>query len=552
MRLPDQWNMCSRTILIDYPYSFACWGAMIAVGLDSGEVVIFDVITGRRTSVLSSHTDSVWSLSFSPDGSLLASGGEDNTVKLWDIQTGGLIRTFSGHLHPIRAISISSDCTTVASGAWDGTVHLWNIRTGNCHTVEGYGYPVTAISFSPTNSQCFVSSLSSSSNNTVQQWNTDGSKIGPPSYEPDEVEDIAYTPDGIQFISCGGSAATVRNSESGVTVVKLNAPADQFHCCCFSPDGKFIACAAGKTIYIWGITNSGAHLVGNLVGHSSNPMFLAFSSSSSLISGSDDKTVKIWQSSGFLLDSAVSEDAFMSLALASIRSVSVFEKDGVVITSDSSGMVRTWDLKTGRCKSSFLTPIKGIQDIHLAGDTLIGVVSQNPGYDGDYSVWDVGKGQLLKTLTGGLGNELRISGDGSRIFGLGYERIHCVSVETGEHLQSIHYDKYHKETDGLVVHNTQVWIEGTNEIGWDFGGQEATPFSLTKEFPGCLHLGYFHKPKTGTKPPWIQDTITRRLVFHLPERYLGPNTKKRLHGQYLVMGSLSGELVIIDFGTICH
>lgn len=552
MRLPDQWDMCSRIISIDYPYSLAYWGVMIAVGLDSGDIALFDVITGRRKSVLSSHTDPVWSLSFSPDGSLLASGGEDNTVKLWDIQTGGLVRTFSGHLRSIRATSISSDCTTIASGAWDGTVHLWNIRAGNCHTVEGHGDPVTTISFSPINSQHFVSSLSSQSDCTVQQWNTDGCKVGEASHEADEVGCIAYTSDGAHFVSCGGTVATVRNSESGKMVVKLNAPTDEFHCCCFSPDGRFVACAAGEMIYVWSITKSEAHLIGNLVGHSSTIIFLAFSSPSSLISGSEDNTVRTWQSVSFLLNPVISGNIPTSVAPAPIKSVSVFEKDDIVIISDSAGMVRTWDLKTGICKSSFSTPIKGIQDVHLAGDTLIGVVSQDPEVDGDYNIWDVGKGQLLRAIPIRLGDGLRISGDGFRIFGTHYNMIQCVSVETGEHLHTIDcFEEYGTEA-GLVVHGTKVWIEGTNEMGWDFGGKEVTTFSLFKEFPGRLFLGYSNKSKTGIKPPWVQDTVTGRLAFHLPERYLGPSTKKRLHGQYLVMGSPPGEVVIIDFGSVCH
>ena len=83
-------------------------------------------------------------------------------------------------------------------------------------------------------------------------------------------------------------------------IAKLDAPTGLFHCCCFSPNGRFVACGVDHTIYIWDITSPDAYLVKKLVEHSGDVWAIAFSTSSSLISGSRDGSVKIWQSSGFL------------------------------------------------------------------------------------------------------------------------------------------------------------------------------------------------------------------------------------------------------------
>jgi len=74
--------------------------------------------------------------------------------------------------------------------------------------------------------------------------------------------------------------------------------------------------------------------------------------------------VKFWQigTSPTLTGQIVTDGEPALLTLVVIESVNLFAKDSVVVTSDSSGVVKTWDIATGRCKSSFSTPAKGPQD----------------------------------------------------------------------------------------------------------------------------------------------------------------------------------------------
>lgn len=63
----------------------------------------------------------------------------------------------------------------------------------------------------------------------------------------------------------------------------------------FSPDGRLVTVAAGSVAYIWDITSSDLCLIKTLVGHLEDINALAFFSLSSLISVSNDKSVKFWQ-----------------------------------------------------------------------------------------------------------------------------------------------------------------------------------------------------------------------------------------------------------------
>jgi len=317
--LPDEWDTCPRTIFFDVqPLALAYRGDVIAVGSTSNEVVILDAITGSRNSLFSGHTNTISSLAFSSDGMLLVSGSKDKTVKLWDVQTGGTVKTFSDHTSAVSSVSISPDRTMVVSGSRDGMIYLWDIETGErLHLATRHWSEVTAVSFQPTNSQRFISS---STDSTVQQWDIDGHMVGHPHLEADEVAHVTYSLDGTCFVSCGGTAATVRDSESGGEVVKLQSPKQIFRYCSFSPNGRFVACAAADEIHVWDITSVEPHLIGNFVGHTEDIISIIFSSS--LISGSKDRSVKFWQigTSPKLMNSTMTGDMPMLLASAAIES----------------------------------------------------------------------------------------------------------------------------------------------------------------------------------------------------------------------------------------
>jgi len=148
--LPVEWGECLCTVTLDVsPLAVVCWKDIIAVGCYNGAIAVLDRATGSQRAVLSGHTDSVRSVTFSLDGTLLVSGGGDMTVKLWDIQTGGVVKTFHGHTDSIISVSISANCTMIASASNDKTIHLWDILVGECHHVIEQQERVYHVSFSP-------------------------------------------------------------------------------------------------------------------------------------------------------------------------------------------------------------------------------------------------------------------------------------------------------------------------------------------------------------------------------------------------------------------
>ncbi len=60
-------------------------------------VKLWSVESQKEVATLQGHSESILSVSFSPDGKYLASGSLDNTVKLWSVELQKELSTLQGH-----------------------------------------------------------------------------------------------------------------------------------------------------------------------------------------------------------------------------------------------------------------------------------------------------------------------------------------------------------------------------------------------------------------------------------------------------------------------
>jgi len=548
---PAEWGACSRTVLLDNQgLALSYWNNTIAIGLRHGDIVILDAITGGKIAVLSKHPHCVRSLTFSSDGRSLVSGSYDKTVKLWDVQTGGVVKTFYGHTDQVNSVSISVDCCRIASGSLDCTIHLWNIQTGECYYTIKQEDVVYHVGFSPIDPQNIIYI----SGSKVLQQDVNGHQVHP-AYDGSH---IAFSPDHTQFVLCNREVITVQKSDSKVIVAEFHLANVYIAHCCFSPDGRLVAAAANNIAYVWDITTPNPHLIETFIGHTGNIKSLVFSSPSSLVSASLDKSVKFWQISTSSTDRVTTNPQSTSLSSAPILSVSLQAQAEIAISVDADEVVKVWNISTGLCKASFKTlpnPIIGTEmDAKLIDDRLIFAYYDN----GMINLWDIGKGEHLKTLItfekrehyGYRCDGLRISGDGSKIFLLNRGYIKAWFMWTWELVGEAKVELDRRQyLDSLCIDNSRVWIHSDSssaQEGWDFGISDSSPVQFDP-FTGRPHLDIISGASQQTDDPfWIKDTVAEKNVFQLSGRYANPRDVQ-WDGQYLVAGYESGEVLILDF-----
>ena len=542
-----EWGACSRTVLFDiYLRSLSYWNNVVAIGSANGDIITLNAITGSRIAVLSDHTDGVNTdgvncVTFSSDGRSLVSGADDNTVKLWDMQTGGVVRTFLGHTRPVCSVSISADYTKIVSGSGEA-ICLWDIQTGECLCTMKQKGTVWHVNFSPIDPQHIISI----SEGTVWEWDLNGQQI-PPTYNGTY---IAFSSDYTKFALCNQDVVIVQDCNSRAVENQLHVTDGDVKCCCFSPDGKLIAAAAYLTIYVWDISSPDSHLIGTLVEHNTHAQSLTFSSPSSFISISLDKSVRFWHIGILPTDSVITNPESAPPASSTIMSVGLQMRTGICISSDEEGVVKTWDISTGLCSASFQTPARGYvrRDARLIDGRLIVVWRE----DKNIYIWDSNKDdppKMVTTLSSNLVGP-RISGDGSKVFCLFKRSIQAWSICRGEPAGEVKF-KLEQEfyLDPLQMDGSKIWIrlKDLSTQGWDFGVSSSLPIPLSHgptESPLLDFIG--GAPWQTKEPAWIKNTVTGKKVFELSGRYARPRVIQ-WDRQYLIAGYWSGEVLILDF-----
>ncbi|CAA6666031.1 unnamed protein product [Spirodela intermedia] len=113
-------------------------GEVVCAGtLDSFEIFLWSMKTGRLLDVLSGHEGPVHGLMFSPTNNILTSSSWDKTVRLWDIYGKGAVETFT-HNHDVLTVVYRPDGKQIGCSTLDGQIHFWDPVDGLLmSTIEG-------------------------------------------------------------------------------------------------------------------------------------------------------------------------------------------------------------------------------------------------------------------------------------------------------------------------------------------------------------------------------------------------------------------------------
>ena len=103
---------------------------VFAVGSSDGCIRIYDSSTHQLKKILQKHTNSVFTLAFSPCNNYLVSGSRDAHLIVWDINNNyEVMKQIPAHYFTINSLCFSPCTQYLATASRDKNIRIWNART---------------------------------------------------------------------------------------------------------------------------------------------------------------------------------------------------------------------------------------------------------------------------------------------------------------------------------------------------------------------------------------------------------------------------------------
>ncbi|XP_067138314.1 lissencephaly-1 homolog isoform X3 [Centruroides vittatus] len=220
---------------------------------------------------LTGHRAPVTKVVFHPVFSVMVSSSEDATIKVWDYETGDYEKTLKGHTDSVQDVAFDHTGKWLISCSADMTVKLWDFQAYECiRTMRGHDHNVSSVSFMPSGDHL----VSSSRDKTIKIWE----------------------------VATGYCVKTFTGHREWVRMVRVNQ------------DGSLLAsCSNDQTVRVWIVTTKECKLELREHDHvvecvawapeSASPAIneaagidnkRGFRTGPFLLSGSRDKTIKMW------------------------------------------------------------------------------------------------------------------------------------------------------------------------------------------------------------------------------------------------------------------
>ena len=145
---------------------FSSNGDLLAVGLDSGDIQLWDWQNESKTSTLSGHQARISRIIFSSNDRLMYSASYDHHIFVWDMNQQGIIKDIDAHSVPINDIAVSADGITLVSCADDQLIRVLNLASGT----KLYQIPFTGHARAVAISSDGVYVAAGGENGLIRQW----------------------------------------------------------------------------------------------------------------------------------------------------------------------------------------------------------------------------------------------------------------------------------------------------------------------------------------------------------------------------------------------
>jgi len=426
--------------------SFSPDDKWIVTASQDGTAIVWDAATGVPEPPFTGHDGAVYSVAFAPDSMHVATGGYDRRVMVWkrtDVrdyrfdllnEQNGIVEApqkflpFDGHDGPVRSVKFSHDGQRIISASMDNTIGLWNVEAQEATEDDdaspqgqmlmrfrGHDGAIRDVAFDQ-NDRIIISA---SADHRIKKWDIDQyaeirvlqSKLF--NGHTNSVLSAEFSTNGQQIVTASqDSTARIWDADSGKQGKQLSEGHAFLvsNAVVFPDDRRMATSAADNTTLIWDIVERTQLQV--LRGTGRNAVLTVTSDGKWLITGSDGKdesgtddnsSVRIWDTETGKLVSQLSDKERGHLN--EVTAVAVSGDGTRVLSGDSRGRVKLWELKTdentGETTGKLKFDLRGhSRALRITGAAFLPGTNRALTSSRDNSVtqWNVDNGEQVKNL----------------------------------------------------------------------------------------------------------------------------------------------------------
>ncbi len=502
-------------------------GCRLAGGGQDGKVRIWDLHTKHCLGVLDAHVSVITSLDYCGEENTLVSGSRDKTVLVWGTHDWKLRKTIPV-LEVVESCGFLMQGSLIFTGGEQGRVRLWSSSSGKELTQDGPVGGQTDGIIDIRHHETLPFLLSVRADNTLAIHSlaaikSTGTPLPTPSLPVtrrisgthDEVIDLAYlgpdrsmlavatnleylrvisTSAGLTKLTDSAPSVAMGAEYFGADVAELRGHTDIILCLDVDWSGHWLVTGAkDNTARLWRIdaSNNSFSCHASFLGHAESigaislPQAKPSAGSQAharpldhppefLLTGSQDKTVKRWNTTSVLGSSTMLGRAFYTRKAheKDINAIDVNGNNSLFATASQDKTVKIWSVEDGEVLGVLRGHRRGVWDVKFSSQAVPslaaaggrGLIMTGSG-DKTVKIWNVSDCNCLLTLEGHTNTVLKVlwlapEAQGTRADG----RDVLVASAGGDGLVKVWDVRSGETACTLDNHTDRVWAL-TNHIG---------------------------------------------------------------------------------------
>ncbi len=264
---------------------------LVSISYDDYTIRSWEPVTGTQISSVKTKKRPS-DLAITPDGQTIITADAYKNIETWSFASGRIARLKTLVTDAGDSIALSRNGTLLAATAFDHPIGIWQIKDGKPVATLDKGRDQRVLCFGSSNKILVSGGGTSYSVWEGRKWQEDRHTIAKVSGDMFGLD-----------ISRDGTALATAHGDSSIVLVDLPGRQERYNFCVkdaatlaarISPDGKILATANKKDIYLWDVTTGKQKAC--LKGHDGDVKCLAFGpGGSTLASGSGDRKIILWR-----------------------------------------------------------------------------------------------------------------------------------------------------------------------------------------------------------------------------------------------------------------